>query len=117
MDHRENRAIPLGFNVATIPHHYSNSETVTKGVSHPVESRRRTDPEGRTMSLRMDQPTLTSSQNEEIIKVRVRDLVQDLQQMAATNLTWLEDLGDDPIVLTRDFYEVFLACRHARRAS
>jgi hypothetical protein len=32
-------------------------------------------------------------------------------------MSWLEDLGDDPIVLTQDFYELFLACQQVRRAS
>ncbi len=53
----------------------------------------------------------------ERVTVRVRDLAQGLRAMAAIQLAWLDDLGDDPVILTRDFYEVFLVCQQVRRAA
>lgn len=45
------------------------------------------------------------------VTVRVRDIAHGLKSMSDAQLAWIEDLGDDPIVLTSDFYEVFLACQ------
>lgn len=61
-------------------------------------------------------PSILKNDGDRVV-VRVRDLTRNLHAMAADQLAWLEDLGDDPVVLTRDFYEVFLACQNIRRAS
>ncbi|MCU0711798.1 MAG: hypothetical protein MUC43_07035 [Pirellula sp.] len=102
---------------STISAHYNNAETVSR--EPVVESKmeyRVVDEAGKTVSI----PFATKSRlghSSDQVRVRVRDLVRGLQGMASSQLAWLDDLGDDPIVLTRDFYEVFVTCQQIRRSA
>jgi hypothetical protein len=108
----------IGIECCTLNEQYSYSET----VSAPVIDRRVDLPRERTMDAdgRLVSLPFPSSSHSMVssdrVTVRVRDLAAGLRAMAAMQLAWLEDLGDDPVVLTQDFYEVFLACQKVRRA-
>lgn len=96
--------------------HYSPAETIT---GHPASGSaggyRVMDEAGRTVSVPFTNPVRTRGSADQV-RVRVRDLVRGLHSMANSQLAWLDDLGDDPVVLTRDFYEMFVACQQIRRA-
>jgi len=108
---------------ATIESYYDNAETITL----PVVPRERymgstSGSANRGEGVRsMPNPFADSGarkgSGQERVTVRVRDLAQGLRGMAAIQLAWLDDLGDDPVILTRDFYEVFLVCQQVRRAA
>lgn len=100
-----------------IPAYYCNAETVS--CEPPVESTfgyRVIDEAGKTVSIPFSEKNRVGVSSDQV-RVRVRDLVRGLQGMASSQLAWLDDLGDDPIVLTRDFYEVFVTCQQIRRSA
>ncbi|MCU0714784.1 MAG: hypothetical protein MUD03_01525 [Pirellula sp.] len=108
----------IGIECCTLNEQYCYSETVSAPVidRHIDLPRERTmDAQGKLVSLPFPS-TGNSMVPSDRVTVRVRDLAAGLRAMAAMQLAWLEDLGDDPIVLTQDFYEVFLACQKVRRA-
>ena len=108
---------------ATIESYYDNAETITL----PVVPRERyigstsgsANPGGGVRSIPnpFADRGVHKGLGHERVTVRVRDLAQGLRAMAAIQLAWLDDLGDDPVILTRDFYEVFLVCQQVRRAA
>lgn len=108
---------------ATIESYYDNAETITLPVVPRERYTRSTSGlasrgEGiRRMSNPSSQDGERRGLGAERVTVRVRDLAQGLRAMAAIQLAWLDDLGDDPVILTRDFYEVFLVCQQVRRAA
>lgn len=108
---------------ATIESYYDNAETITLPVVPRERYTRSTSGlasrgEGiRRMSNPSSQDGERRGLGDERVTVRVRDLAQGLRAMAAIQLAWLDDLGDDPVILTRDFYEVFLVCQQVRRAA
>ncbi len=108
----------IGFEHHSIELQYVNSETFTaqppKRDSESTRSRK-VDAEGRTISVPFLNSKITETQSEQVT-IRVRDLAEGLRAMAQSQLAWIEDLGDDPIVITTDFYEVFQACKQARKA-
>lgn len=101
---------------STIPACYDNAETLT--CEPAVESKmeyRVVDEAGNTVSIPFSKKSKLASSDQ--VRVCVRDLVRGLQGMASSQLAWLDDFGDDPIVLTRDFYEVFVTCQQIRRSA
>jgi len=108
---------------ATIESYYDNPETITLPVvprERHMGSKRSSTNRGEGVRL-MPDPFADHGEHKglghERVTVRVRDLAQGLRAMAAIQLAWLDDLGDDPVILTRDFYEVFLVCQQVRRAA
>ena len=102
---------------STISAHYNNAETVS--CEPAVESTfgyRVVDEAGETVSIPFSSKNRVGYTSDQV-RIRVRDLVRGLQGMASSQLAWLDDLGDDPIVLTRDFYEVFVTCQQIRRSA
>ena len=112
----------IGIECCTLNEQYCYSETVSAPVveRHIHTPRERTlDATGKVVSVPF--PSAGNSMDSSMVPsdrvtVRVRDLTAGLRAMATMQLAWLDDLGDDPVVLTRDFYEVFLACQQMRRA-
>jgi hypothetical protein len=108
----------IGIECCTLNEQYCYSETVSapvveKQISRPRE--RTLDAHGKLVSVPFPS-TGSSMVPSDRVTVRVRDLAAGLRAMAAMQLAWLDDLGDDPVILTQDFYEVFLACQQVRRA-
>lgn len=107
----------IGFELCTIDACYGFAET----LSAPAESlcrpfwgnarERSVDEHGRTVSVPFPHNGAMPPSEVANITVRVRDIALGLKSMSDQQLAWIEDLGDDPIVLTSDFYEVFLACQ------
>jgi hypothetical protein len=115
MNHPERSIISI--HNSTIGSHYRQMETVTsQNAVEPTAGYRVLDEEGRTVSVPFSANNRVRHSSDQV-RVRVRDLVRGLQRMASSQLAWLDDLGDDPIVLTRDFYEVFLTCQQIRRSA
>jgi hypothetical protein len=105
--------------LSTIEALYDGTETVSlPAKAFATEQLRVLDTEGNTVSVPFYRDLKKSNfVGSNRVTVRVRDITQGLQAMASSQMRWLEDLGDDPIVLTQDFYELFLACQQVRRAS
>lgn len=105
--------------LSTIETLYDGTETISLPPKAFVTDQTRVlDTEGNTVSVPMHRELKRANYSgSNRVTVRVRDITQGLQAMAASQMRWLEDLGDDPIVLTQDFYELFLACQQVRRAS
>jgi hypothetical protein len=51
------------------------------------------------------------------VSVRVRDFVPALYKAIQDNAAWIKDFGDDPIVISKDFYDVLLAYERLRKAA
>ncbi|MFN7732415.1 MAG: hypothetical protein ACK5OB_10960 [Pirellula sp.] len=64
-------------------------------------------------------PTAESQSNaaHEPVTLRFRDLLMALMQSKMKQLAWIDDFQDDPVVVTRDLYEVIIALQQFRRAS
>jgi hypothetical protein len=52
----------------------------------------------------------------ESVTLRFRDLLVALMQSKVKQLAWIDDFQDDPVVVTRDLYEVIVALQQYRRA-
>lgn len=52
----------------------------------------------------------------EQVTLRFRDLLVAVMQSKVKQLAWIDDFQDDPVVVTRDLYEVILALQQFRRA-
>ncbi len=104
--------------LSTIETHYCGAETISSPAKvFAAQAVRVLDADGKTVSVPFQRDFKSTSFQSTKVTVRVRDIAQGLRAMASSQMSWLEDLGDDPIVLTQDFYEVFLACQQVRRAS
>jgi hypothetical protein len=107
----------ISIQASTISAQYNNAETVScEPVVGSTIGYRVVDDAGKTVSIPFSTKNRVGFSSDQV-RVRVRDLVRGLQGMASSQLAWLDDLGDDPIVLTRDFYEVFLTCQQIRRSA
>lgn len=64
-------------------------------------------------------PAAASQSNaaQEPVTLRFRDLLVALMQSKMKQLAWIDDFQDDPVVVTRDLYEVIVALQQFRRAS
>jgi len=51
------------------------------------------------------------------VTVRLKDLLPALQRSATAQLAWIHDFEDDPIVITRDFYDVLLTYQRLRNVA
>jgi hypothetical protein len=49
--------------------------------------------------------------------VRVRDIMPVLLQAGASRRSWVSDFADDPVVITRDLYEVLVTFERFQRAA
>ena len=57
-----------------------------------------------------------SNASHEPVTLRFRDLLVALMQSKVKQLAWIDDFQDDPVVVTRDLYEVIVALQQFRRA-
>jgi hypothetical protein len=51
------------------------------------------------------------------VSVRIRDIMPALQEAGANKLTWVRDFADDPVMITRDLYEVLITFNRLKRAA
>ena len=51
------------------------------------------------------------------VTVRLRDMLPTLQRSASAGLAWVNDFADDPVVITKDLYEVLLTYERLKKAA
>ncbi|MEQ1824293.1 MAG: hypothetical protein ABL921_00010 [Pirellula sp.] len=95
----------VAFDHATCDADYCGTETTTKPCAFdgiklhtPFDA----SPEAR--------PTAT-------VTVRIRDIMPALQHAGANKLSWVRDFADDPVVITRDLYDVLLTLERLKRTA
>ena len=62
--------------------------------------------------LSIYRPTLPAT-----VTVRLRDMFPALRQATTTRLAWVNDFADDPIVITKDLYDVLLTYQRLKNAA
>ncbi len=93
----------VGLDHATCDADYFGTETTTQPASIDMHG----------VKLYSPPPTATF----ETVSVRVRDIVPALLQSSVNRLNWVSDFADDPVVITRDLYEVLLTYQQMKRAA
>ena len=93
----------VGLDHATCDADYCGTETTTKPASID------------THVVKLYTPTPTETF--ETVAVRIRDIMPALLQSSVNRLNWVSDFADDPVVITRDLYEVLLTYQQMKRVA
>ena len=93
----------VGLDHATCDADYCGTVTTTKQASID------------THGVKLYSPTPTETF--ESVTVRIRDIMPALLQSSVNRLNWVNDFADDPVVITRDLYEVLLTYQEMKRAA
>jgi len=99
----------VGLDQATCDSEYHGAETATQPIQLTVfrGNSVAADPSS-------ENPYLTKSTDS--VTLRLKDILPVLNQAASNRLSWVRDFEDDPIVVSRDFYEVLLTYQNMKRA-
>lgn len=54
---------------------------------------------------------------EATVTIQVKDLIPALREAVSNRLAWIHDFQDDPIVVSKDMYDVLIAYQNIRRAA
>ena len=92
----------VGLDQATCDIEYGEAQTSTKSKS----------PTMLDTCYSEEQPS-----NPQTVQLRLGDVLPVLQASATERLAWVQDCHDDPIVITKDLYEVLLTYRRLRHAA
>jgi len=92
----------VGLDHATCDADYCGTETRTNSVSID------------TFSAKLYSPPADFV---ETVTVRIKDIMPALQKSNENRLNWIQDIADDPVVITRDLYEVLLTYQRLRNAA
>lgn len=99
----------VGLDQATCDSEYNGAETATQPIQltlfHGDSVAEDANPEAPCPANSTDSVTL-----------RLKDILPVLKQASANRLSWVRDFEDDPIVVSRDFYEVLLTYQNMKRA-
>lgn len=101
----------VGLDQATCDSEYNGAETVTK----PIKPGKPT-----VLGIfRADSATEHSTvpKSHEVITVRLKDILPALNQASANRLSWVRDFENDPVVVTKDLYDVLLTLERLRRTA
>ena len=93
----------VGLDHATCDADYCGTETTTKQASID------------THGVKLYSPT--PMETFESVTVRIRDIMPALLQSSVNRLNWVNDFADDPVVITRDLYEVLLTYQQMKRVA
>ena len=92
----------VGLDQATCDDEYCCNETTTKPSSMQVLG----------AELSIYPPSLPAT-----VTVRLRDMFPALQRSTTARLAWVNDFADDPIVITKDLYDVLLTYQRYKNAA
>ena len=97
----------VGLDNATCEADYCGTETSTKPMSLEM------------MGPKLFAPSETGLPTEcvDTVSVRIRDIMPALRQSETSGLGWINDFADDPVVITRDLYDVLLTYQRLKRAA
>lgn len=92
----------VGLDQSTCDDEYCGNETTTKSSLVQVLG----------AELSIYPPSLPAT-----VTVRLRDMFPAIQSAATTRLAWVIDFADDPIVITKDLYDVLLTYQRFKNAA
>ncbi len=92
----------VGLDHATCNSEYCGTETTTTPSSRD------------TLIAKFAAPSRSSPST---VTVRLRDMLPNLQRSTSAGLAWVNDFADDPVVITKDLYDVLLTYERLRRAA
>lgn len=105
----------VGLDQATCEAEYVAAETTTKPAS--IEMLKLYTPPDSPLASKAPEPTGVTIHPSNNVTVRVRDIMPALQQSSGNRLAWVTDFADDPVVITRDLYDVLLTFQRMNRAA
>lgn len=92
----------VGLDHATCDEEYCGTETSTSpGVEQMLDA-----------ELAIFRPTLPAT-----VTVRLQDMLPAFQRSATARLAWVNDFADDPVVITKDLYDVLLTYQRFKNAA
>lgn len=92
----------VGLDQATCENEYRGTETSTQPNSPDVFD----------TEISIFQPTEPAT-----VTVRLGDVLPALQRSATSRLAWVQDFVDDPVVITKDLYDVLLNFQRLKNAA
>ncbi len=92
----------VGLDQATCDDEYCGTETSTQPNSPDVF--------GTELSIWPESEPAT-------VTVRLGDILPALQSSAASRLAWVQDFAEDPVVITKDLYDVLLRFQRLKNAA
>ncbi len=92
----------VGLDQATCDEEYCGTETSTQPNS--------TDGFGTELSIWPQSEPAT-------VSVRLGDILPALQSSATSRLAWVQDFTEDPVVITKDLYDVLLSFQRLKNAA
>ena len=96
----------VGLDHATCDNEYDGTETSTK-----------TSTKTNNVDIFEAKLSIYSPSEPETVTIRLSDMLPAIRQSAKSRLAWIEDFADDPVVITKDFYEVLLTYQRMKNAA
>ena len=76
-----------------------------------------TSTEQNSASAKVEQLCIFRPTEPATVTIRLGDILPTLQGSSSAKLAWVYDFADDPIVITKDFYEVLLTVQRLSDAA
>lgn len=92
----------VGLDHATCDDEYCGTETSTRPTEEPMLG----------AELSIFPPTMPAT-----VTVRLRDMLPAFQLATTTRLAWVDDFADDPVVITKDLFDVLLTYQRFKNAA
>lgn len=99
----------VGLDQATCDSEYHGAETATQPIKLTLFR-------GNSVAADSSSETPYITNSTDSVTLRLKDILPVLDQAASNRLSWVRDFEDDPIVVSRDFYEVLLTYQNMKRA-
>lgn len=99
----------VGLDQATCDSEYHGAETATQPIQLTLFR-------GNSVAADSSSETPYLTKSTDSVTLRLKDILPVLNQAASNRLSWVRDFEDDPIVVSRDFYEVLLTYQNMKRA-
>ena len=61
--------------------------------------------------------SIYSPSEPETVTIRLSDMLAAIPSATSNRLAWVQDFGDDPVVITKDLYEVHLTFKRMKNAA
>ena len=92
----------VGLDHATCDDAYCGAETTTRPIAEQMFD----------ADLSLFPPTMPAT-----VTVRLRDMLPAFQSSATARLAWINDFADDPVVISKDLYDVLLTYQRFKNAA
>ncbi len=92
----------VGLDHATCDNEYDGAETSTQPTK---------------VDLFEAKLSIYSPTEPETVTIRLSDMLAAMPSTTPNRLAWVQDFGDDPVVITKDLYEVLLTYKRMKNAA